>query len=459
MTSRTRWNVFLLMSAFGPGVGLSPSAVRADPPVFSGAVYYWQRIYGGFGLGAGAPVAADFNGDGKMDIAVPGTYVAGIDVFLNNGSGGATQTWFAAGRSPAGLAAGDFDGDGHMDLAVALQDEGGVAILTNDGTGAFTRTAFYATGLAPATVVAVDLDKDGRLELVVANRGDGTITVLGNSGGAFAVRQTIPLPLAVDAAPASVSCEPTALVAADLNSDTWPDVAVACAADDTVKVLTNIGGTLSLSGTYPAGPYPAGIVAADFNRDGQMDLAAADREAPQVTVLLANPITGYQPQDVFLVAVPYGAFSAPVGIAAVDVNADGKVDLLAGGVTLQNDGTAGFTITQAQPTWQDVVYSSGMLSGNAGTFVSTYFFFPGTGLGTVSLGYYGPAVPGIPGQTNVADMNADGQVGVGDLQILVASWGKRQGQDGYDARADINADHAVNIGDLQILVSNWGRSQ
>lgn len=402
-------------------------------------------------LQAGGITVGDFNGDGTLDAAAPSACGGQLNVLLNRAP--SLITWCSVGRWPTGLTAGDFDHDGHVDLAVVLQDEGGVAILTNDGTGVFTCTAFYATGLAPQAAVAVDLDKDGWLDLVVANRGAGTITVLGNTGGTFAVRQTISLSLAVDGAPAGVSCEPAALVAADLNNDGWQDVAVACAADDTAKVLTNTAGTLSLTGTYPAGPYPVGITAADLNGDGQMDLAVADREAPQVTVLLANRLTGYQPQDVFLVVVPYGPFEPPVGVAAVDVDADGKIDLLAAGATLHNDGNATFTVTPPQGPAPSTVYVTGTLAGDPGTFVATCLS------GTVKLSYYPPAAVTPGNQPILADINADNAVNVSDLQLLVASWGKQQGQDGYDARADINGDHAVNIGDLQMLVSNWGSTR
>lgn len=57
------------------------------------------------------------------------------------------------------------------------------------------------------------------------------------------------------------------------------------------------------------------------------------------------------------------------------------------------------------------------------------------------------------------DINGDGYVNVGDLQILVASWGRTLGEPGYDSRADLDGNHTINVGDLQVLVANWGRSQ
>lgn len=58
----------------------------------------------------------------------------------------------------------------------------------------------------------------------------------------------------------------------------------------------------------------------------------------------------------------------------------------------------------------------------------------------------------------VGDINADGYVNVGDLQLLVSSWGKTNGSPGYNAYADLNGDNYVNVGDLQVLVSHWGQA-
>ncbi len=55
------------------------------------------------------------------------------------------------------------------------------------------------------------------------------------------------------------------------------------------------------------------------------------------------------------------------------------------------------------------------------------------------------------------DINADGQVNVGDLQVLVAAWGTREGEAAFSTPCDITGDGYVNVGDLQMLIANWGR--
>ena len=394
---------------------------------------------------AGGLAVADFNGDGLADVALAGTSVGGVAVFLNNGTGGAAQTWFPAGRWPVALAPADFDGDGDIDLACANRNEGGVAILANDGAGRFTRAAFYATGTTPDAVVAFDMDKDGSIDLVVANRTGSTVVVLGNTGGALSVRQSVPLPNAVPNA-SNVSCQPCSLAVADMNADAWPDVVVACAADDTARILTSTGGTLALTHTLPAGPYPVSVSAADFDRDSRMDLVVADADGVQLTLLRADSLGGYQPQEISLVAPPY---ATPVlqDVLAVNIDGDFDVDLIAAGLIYTNKN--GVFSIRGPSTLPYDAYARGQVAGDSGVFAA------GVQAGTVQLTYF---VAGPPSSTSTqADITHDGAVNVFDLQILARSWNKSAGQQGFDPRADLDGNGTVNVFDLMILAASFGQ--
>jgi hypothetical protein len=425
-------------TAIAIGLALVFSVTASAGP--SGFTPQVQSISGGgwsvtFPWRTGSLAMGAFKGGGQMDAVVTGTYVAGIYIMLNGG----WNAWVDTGPWPVAVVTADFDEDGRVDLAVCEQDGGGVAIYTNIGGCVLVRTAFYATGdttrtVGPQAVLAVDLDKDGRLDLVVANRFAETVVVLHNTGGGFVLQQTMP-----------VAGEPNSLVLADLDGDSWPDLAVACASDDTAKILKNTAGSLSFAATFPGGPYPVAIAAADLNADGFIDLAVADREAPQVTVLLNDGTGQFTAREVAL-AITSGPFDPPADVQLMDFNADGTIDLRCAGVTLYNDGFANFG-PAATSVLPGIIYAQAFLSGQP------YPMLAVTSLNTVTVTWQGPpAAPAVPGDitgdshVNVidlltladswslsvghagflpgCDLNGDGSVNVVDLLYLADNWGK-----------------------------------
>jgi hypothetical protein len=390
-------------------------------------------------LRTGALALADFNGDGRVEAAVPGLLVAGVAVVVD----GSTATWISAGPCPVSLAAADLNGDGHADLAVCEQDASGVAIYTNDGAGGLTRTALYPTGdvgraVGPQAVLALDMDGNAKPDLVVANRFAETVVVLYNTGSGFVPGQTV-----------AVAGEPNALAAADLYGHGCQDLAVACAADDTVKLLKNVSGQLEPGGQFDAGPYPVAVAAADLNGDGFVDLAVADREAPQVTVLLNDGAGQFTPRDVLLVAPGYGAFDPPVDVHLVDTNGDGKIDIRCAGVTLTNDGAGNFT-TGGSDAWNGAVYAKALLAGEPYLFLGVAYR---TAPVSLTVSYQAPPAP----NPVAGDTNGDGRVDISDLLRVASSWGKGVGDAGFVPDCDLNRDGHVDVSELLIVVANWGK--
>ena len=101
----------------------------------------------------------DFNGDGKLDLAVANFSSNNVSILLGTGTGSfSAATNFAAGTGPFSVAVGDFNGDGKLDLAVANRNSNNVSILLGTGTGSFSAATNFAAG--PVSRVR----RDGRLQ-------------------------------------------------------------------------------------------------------------------------------------------------------------------------------------------------------------------------------------------------------------------------------------------------------
>jgi len=137
------------------------------------------------------PVAVttfDFNGDGALDLAVSNLNAENVAILLGNGDGTfqpratypSTNGPFIG---PSAMSAGDFNGDGKIDLAVTDQHDNTVSVLLGNGNGTFQsplefRTAGVTAADLNAGVAAGDFNGDGRLDLAVANFSNNSVSVL-----------------------------------------------------------------------------------------------------------------------------------------------------------------------------------------------------------------------------------------------------------------------------------------
>jgi hypothetical protein len=128
---------------------------------------------------------ADFNGDGRTDLAVANSAGSSVTVLLRQPGGGFAAdagSPISVGAVPITVAAADFNGDGRTDLAVATNSAGTVTVLLRQPGGGFGADSGSPISVPSAYgLAAADFDGDGRIDLAVSQDSPGTLAVLRNT--------------------------------------------------------------------------------------------------------------------------------------------------------------------------------------------------------------------------------------------------------------------------------------
>jgi hypothetical protein len=284
-------------------------------------------------------IAADIDGDGKLDLVFSSVLSNTVSVYRNTSTPGmlsfAARQDFSTGANPSSVAIGDLDGDGKPDLVVTNFLSGTISLFINTSTSgsiAFKPKADLATDLGPQTVVIGDLDGDGKPDLVVTNSFSSSLSLYRNKSSPGT------LTFAAKADIATGPDEPFGLAIADLDGDGKPDLVMTNdnfnqvnAASVSLSLFRNTSspGNFAFSAQVNLGKGDAFNPAiGDLNGDGKPDLVLPTGNSslliyPNISTpghfALGNPVSYYE--------------VTPYSVAIADLNGDGLPDLAAANFT------------------------------------------------------------------------------------------------------------------------------
>ena len=352
----------LLVFALGCGHVEGQNGHALKPPAF-------KQISGSpiaVGPMAGEPAIGDANGDGNADIILacgtccgsqPSPDSGHVVVLLGDGRGNFTRAKgspIAVGPSARKVALGDINKDGKLDILVAQHDSYAVTILLGNGQGEFkpAQTSPAMAGNGPRShthdIAVADVNNDGNPDVLTTNANDSTVSVLlGDGTGRFT-----PAP----GSPVRAGHHPYDVVTLhDLNGDGNLDLVTPNLKGNAVTVMLGDGkGSFAPAAGSPfaLGPRPGYVAVADLNADGKLDIVAAHDDDPLVAVLLGDGKGGFAPAASTMLQT-----EKPVwGTAIADVNGDGKNDLVMGSplghniAVLLGDGKGGFQPSPSLPS-------------------------------------------------------------------------------------------------------------
>jgi hypothetical protein len=295
-----------------------------DPGVSSGTV-----------SGPTASSSGDFDGDGKLDLALATS--GGAQVLSNLGDARFTSAAIlATGGGGRGIASADFNADGLLDLALTTST--GLHVMPGLGSqgvpnGTFGPATTYSVGGTGAAAIGVgDLDEDGVEDLVVAVTGTSNLAVLRGRGSSPGIGDGTFFPPTYFGAGGDAG----ALSISDLDQNGIWDVIVGNSEVASVSVLRGGGSsgvgnaTFGAPESYPLGGVAVTVATGDFNEDGVVDLAVGTSAPSRVDVLFGQTLWGAA-NGVFGDAIHYPAAGSFAGalraLEVADFDADGRADL------------------------------------------------------------------------------------------------------------------------------------
>jgi FG-GAP-like repeat/Abnormal spindle-like microcephaly-assoc'd, ASPM-SPD-2-Hydin/FG-GAP repeat len=275
-----------------------------------------------FNNGPNSLVAVDVNGDGKLDLVALTPY-DGVFVLMGNGNGTFQAPVNYATVNPngpnGGVAVSDLNGDGHPDLAISASD--GLDILLNNGDGTFGAAAYYAgpSGFSATEGIAVGVLRKGKKPDVVVNSGfsTGFATFLNSGTGTFTTGTLTSVPSIYST---------NNVVLADINNDGKLDVVIPDSFGNAYTFFGTGKATFKTGPAYSLEVYNGSnylVALGDFNNDGALDLFNSSGDTTS-TVSFGRGDGSFQTAQFY----PFSSAGQYQNLAVADFNGDGIPDVV-----------------------------------------------------------------------------------------------------------------------------------
>ena len=241
-------------------------------------------------------IVADFNNDNLSDIAATNHGNDEIVILYGDGNGNfeIKRTYSTGfGSKPYGIIAADFNNDKNLEIAVTLWGIGKLAVLIEYEAAKFVNHALYPTGSAlhSVSIATADFNNDNRTDAVVVNSGTDNLHVLfGSNNGTFATNMTYAI---------STNSQPQYVITCDINKDNCLDIVTVNSKANSISVILGYGNsTFAKQMIYSTGTdsYPSAVVAADMNNDHRLDLVVANERTDEIGIFYAFEYTSFHDQ-------------------------------------------------------------------------------------------------------------------------------------------------------------------